>query len=67
MKQRDLFRVTVDGDRVTLVETVVHDLQRIRDVATGPEGYVYVLTDSGDLVRLVPASSPPDLISGAMP
>jgi glucose/arabinose dehydrogenase len=55
MKQRDLFRITVDGDRVTLVETVVHDLHRIRDIATGPEGFVYLLTDSGDLVRLVPA------------
>ena len=57
LKQRDLFRITVDGDRVTLVETVLHDLQRIRDVATGPEGFVYVLTDSGDLLRLVPARS----------
>ena len=54
LKQRDLFRITVDGDRVTLVETVLHDLQRIRDIATGPEGFVYLLTDSGDLVRLVP-------------
>jgi glucose/arabinose dehydrogenase len=54
MKQRDLFRMTVDGDRVTLVETVVHDLHRIRDIATGPEGFVYLLTDGGDLVRLVP-------------
>lgn len=57
MKQRDLFRVTVDGERVTLVETVVHDLHRIRDIATGPEGFVYLLTDGGDLVRLVPAGA----------
>lgn len=57
MKQRDLFRVTVDGDRVTLVETVLHDLHRIRDIATGTDGFLYVLTDSGDLVRLVPASA----------
>jgi glucose/arabinose dehydrogenase len=54
LKQRDLFRVTVQGDRVTLVETVLHDLHRIRDIATGPEGFVYLLTDGGDLVRLVP-------------
>jgi glucose/arabinose dehydrogenase len=57
LKQRDLFRVTVDGERVTLVETLVHDLHRIRDVATGPEGFVYLLTDGGDLVRLVPAEA----------
>jgi len=34
LKQRDLFRVTVDGERVTLIETVLHDLHRIRDIAT---------------------------------
>lgn len=59
LKQRDLFRVTVDGDRVTLVETLVHDLHRIRDIATGPEGFIYLLTDGGDLVRLVPAQDAP--------
>ena len=54
-KQRDLFRVTVDGDRATLVETVLHNVDRIRDIATGPDGFLYFLTDSGDLMRLVPA------------
>ena len=63
MKQRDLFRITVDGDRVTLVETVVHDLHRIRDIATGPEGFVYLLTDGGDLVRLVPDTAATRLLS----
>jgi glucose/arabinose dehydrogenase len=57
MKQRDLFRVTVDGDRATLVETVLHNVDRLRDIATGPDGLIYVLTDSGDLLRLVPATS----------
>jgi glucose/arabinose dehydrogenase len=56
MKQRDLFRVTVDGDRATLVETVLHNVDRLRDIATGPDGLIYVLTDSGDLLRLVPAA-----------
>jgi len=55
LKQRDLFRVTVDGDRATLVETVLHNVDRLRDIATGPDGLIYVLTDSGDLLRLVPA------------
>lgn len=54
LKQRDLFRVTVDGNRVTLVETVLHDLQRFRDIATGPDGFLYLLTDSGHLLRLIP-------------
>jgi glucose/arabinose dehydrogenase len=57
MKQKDLFRVTVDGDRATLVETVLHNVDRLRDIATGPDGMIYVLTDSGDLLRLVPATA----------
>jgi glucose/arabinose dehydrogenase len=36
-------------------EIILHGLNRIRDVRVGPEGYVYVLTDAGQLVRLVPA------------
>ena len=56
MKQRDLFRATVDGDRATLVETVLHNVDRLRDIATGPDGLIYILTDSGDLLRLVPAT-----------
>lgn len=55
LKQRDLFRVTVDGDRVTLIETVLHDVHRFRDVATGRDGLIYLLTDSGELLRMVPA------------
>ena len=55
MKQRDMFRVTVDGDRGTLVETVLHNVDRLRDIGTGPDGMIYVLTDSGDLLRMVPA------------
>jgi len=56
MKQRDLFRITVDGDRMTLMEIVLHNVDRIRDIATGPDGLIYLLTDGGDLLRLVPAA-----------
>ncbi len=56
MKQRDLLRVVVDGDRVVLVETLLHQIDRFRDLATGPDGFVYALTDSGDLLRLVPVA-----------
>jgi glucose/arabinose dehydrogenase len=54
LKQRDLFRVTLDGDRATLIETVLHNVDRIRDIATGPDGSIYLLTDSGALLRMVP-------------
>jgi glucose/arabinose dehydrogenase len=56
MKQRDLFRISVDGDRMTMMEIVLHNVDRLRDIATGPDGLIYILTDGGDLLRLVPAT-----------
>ena len=44
-----LHRLTLDGDRVTGEETLLADLGlRIRDVANGPDGALYVLTDERD-------------------
>jgi glucose/arabinose dehydrogenase len=54
LKQMDLFRIVLDGDRPVVQETILHGLNRIRDVRVSPEGYIYVLTDAGQLVRLVP-------------
>ena len=45
----------LDGDRPVLQETILHGVDRIRDVRVGPEGDVYLLTDGGQLLRLVPA------------
>jgi glucose/arabinose dehydrogenase len=55
LKQMDLYRIVVDGDRLVLQETILHGVDRIRDVRVGPQGYVYVLTEAGQLLRLVPA------------
>jgi glucose/arabinose dehydrogenase len=55
LKQMDLFRIVLDGDRPVVQETILHGVDRIRDVRVGPEGYVYILTDGGQLLRLVPA------------
>ena len=55
LKQKTLYRVVVRADRAVLQETILTDVDRIRDVAEGPEGYLYFLTDSGDLFRIVPA------------
>jgi glucose/arabinose dehydrogenase len=55
LKQMDLFRIVLDGDRPVVQETILHGLNRIRDVRVSKEGYVYVLTDAGQLLRLVPA------------
>ncbi len=50
-------RLTLDGERVVGEERILEDLdERIRDVRQGPDGYIYLLTDSGDgrILRLEP-------------
>ena len=55
LKATDLYRIVLDGDRPVLQEIIVHKLGRVRAVKSGPDGYVYVMTDEGNFVRLVPA------------
>ncbi len=47
---RDLVRLVMEGDRVTGEERLLTDLQpqreRLRDVREGPDGAIYVVTDS---------------------
>ena len=56
----NLVRLTIKGDRVVDEERLLKDLQpkpeRIRDVRQGPDGALYLLTDSqtGRLLKLVP-------------
>jgi len=60
LKFRALVRLEVQGREVVLEERLFTDeLGRIRDVRTGPDGYVYVLTDArnGKLVRLEAVAS----------
>jgi glucose/arabinose dehydrogenase len=57
---RDLVRLTLNGDKITGEERLLKDLQPkpepIRDVRTGPDGALYLLTDgpAGRLLKLVP-------------
>jgi glucose/arabinose dehydrogenase len=54
-----LRRVVLDGLRIVHEERLLQDLhQRIRDVRQGPDGFLYVLTDSayGELLRIEPDS-----------
>jgi len=58
LKFRLLTRLVLDGNSVIKEERLLRDrLGRIRDVRTGPDGYLYLLTDAanGKLVRLEPA------------
>ncbi|MFB6271781.1 MAG: PQQ-dependent sugar dehydrogenase [Salinibacter sp.] len=52
-----VLRVELDGQSVSHQEEILRaELGRIRDVATGPDGYLYLLTDASDggLFRLEP-------------
>jgi len=57
LADRNLIRLTLDGDRIVSEERLLVDLgKRIRDVRVGGDGNVYVLTDEDDgaLLRLLP-------------
>ncbi|SFR75779.1 Glucose/arabinose dehydrogenase, beta-propeller fold [Marinobacter daqiaonensis] len=54
---RQVHRVTLDGGEAREAEVMLGELnERIRDVRTGPDGAVYLLTDSaeGRVLRLTP-------------
>jgi glucose/arabinose dehydrogenase len=58
LKGQMLVRLTLDGDRVVGEERLLEALdERIRDVAQGPDGALYMLTDDDDgrILRVAPA------------
>jgi len=60
LKFQMLVRLQLDGERIVHEERLLEGaLGRIRDVRNGPDGYIYLLTDSpqGRIVRLEPASA----------
>jgi glucose/arabinose dehydrogenase len=64
LKSQALIRVRLDGERVVEDEIMLRGkLARIRDVRVGPDGHVYLLSDS----RTVRSSGSNPLISGSSP
>ena len=50
-----LIRLVLEGDRVVGEERLLTDRnQRIRDVRQGKDGFIYLLTTDGQMLRLVP-------------
>ena len=43
-----LGRLTMEGQRVVIEETLVHRMGRIRDIRQGPDGYIYLAIDGDD-------------------
>ena len=67
LQGEQLARLTMDGQRVVLEETLLHGMGRIRDVRQGPDGYIYLAIDGlpvdgktppTPILRLEPASRP---------
>jgi glucose/arabinose dehydrogenase len=61
LREQVLVRLKLDGEKVVTEERMLKDaLGRIRDVRSGPDGHLYLLTDAsnGALVRIEPATSP---------
>ena len=55
-----LMRLELDGERCATKKDCLQDLrERIRDVRQGPDGFLYLLTDSpqGRLLRVEPAAN----------
>ncbi|MEO7597862.1 MAG: PQQ-dependent sugar dehydrogenase [Opitutus sp.] len=60
LAQQKLIRVVVEGGKELRREEVFNGLGRIRDIKTGPDGYLYLALEligkPGRIVRLVPAN-----------
>lgn len=56
LASQELQRLQIDGDAVTAHEIILKGEGRVRDVASGPDGYLYLILNRPDkVVRLVPA------------
>ncbi len=56
LSSKALIRLVLKGDRVTGEERLLTDRgERMREVVQGPDGALFLLTDSGKVLRLAPA------------
>ncbi|MGZ0655135.1 PQQ-dependent sugar dehydrogenase [Coraliomargarita sp. W4R72] len=57
LASQELHRLVITDDRVIRDEVILKNEGRVRDVATGPDGYLYVVLNGPDQVaRLVPVT-----------
>jgi aldose sugar dehydrogenase len=56
---QELRRLVLEGNNVVHQELLIKNSGRVRDVLTGPDGFLYVVFNNpGRIVRLVPADAP---------
>lgn len=56
LAHQKLTRVVLDGEKVTHQEIMLNGAGRMRDVRVFDDGYVYIVLDQGQILRLVPAN-----------
>ena len=55
LKDQEIRRLVIDGDKVISQEVILKGMGRVRDVKIGPDGALYVLTNGPDaLLRITP-------------
>ncbi|MCP5545130.1 MAG: PQQ-dependent sugar dehydrogenase [Akkermansiaceae bacterium] len=58
LAQQEIRRIRLKDQKVVSQEIILKNIGRVRDVATGPDGFIYVILNGPDrLIRLVPAGS----------
>jgi glucose/arabinose dehydrogenase len=56
LAQQEVRRIRITGGKVVSQEIILKNIGRVRDVATGPDGLIYVILNDPDrIVRLLPA------------
>jgi len=63
LAQEELRRLVLADGKVTHQEVLFKNVGRVRDVVSGPDGYIYVTFDGGRVARLVPAPGEPSTAS----
>jgi len=63
LAQEELRRLVVVDGKVTHQEVLFKNVGRVRDVISGPDGYIYVSFDGGRVARLVPNPGEPGTAS----
>lgn len=54
LRQKEVRRLRIENQKVIEEEIILKDLGRVRDVAAGPDGFVYVvLNDPHSIIRLI--------------
>ena len=57
LAQQEIRRIRLENQKVVSQEIILKNIGRVRDVAAGPDGLIYVVLNGPDrIVRLVPAS-----------